>query len=457
MISSIANSLGFGSGIDVAKLVSDLAAASRTPKVQVFDARARAVEAKISTVAQARSDLESFSTSLADVVAGGTLQSQPSVSDETALSAVAAPGVRLGNFAGEIMISQLARSQSLYSASLASKTEAVGQGTMTLSVGGQDFAIVINSANDSLTGLSDAINASGSGVVASIVNDAGGARLVLKGVTGSSGAFALSVGAGSDPALERFTYPASGAGMTLAQSAQDAAFTLDGIPYTRPSNSFNDVVPGVTLTLKKAGPGTPIAIGSQRPLETLRSTLGDFVSVFNQLKKDIAAARTATGGDQALRTLDDRLSRFLGQAVTSDSEINSLSDIGVKTNRDGSISIDQVKFEAVLAAHPDAVEGIFSPTRSATQTAETDPGLGGAFKTLVDAMTAQDAGLSSLKARLAKESASIAANRQKMEAREIAYEARLTKQFGSMDARVNALKATQSYLEQQIKIWNQDN
>jgi flagellar hook-associated protein 2 len=158
-----------------------------------------------------------------------------------------------------------------------------------------------------------------------------------------------------------------------------------------------------------------------------------------------------------VRALDERLSQFLGQAVTGDSEINSLSDIGIKTNRDGSISLDQAKFEAVLAAHPDAVEALFSPTRSSTQTAETDPGLGGAFKALVDAMTAQDAGLSSLKARLAKESTSIATNREKMEARETAYEARLTRQFGTMDARVNALKATQSYLEQQIKIWNRDN
>jgi flagellar hook-associated protein 2 len=39
--------------------------------------------------------------------------------------------------------------------------------------------------------------------------------------------------------------------------------------------------------------------------------------------------------------------------------------------------------------------------------------------------------------------------------REDAYRARLEKQFSGMDARIGALKATQSYLEQQIKLWNQ--
>ena len=53
MLNNIANSLGFGSGIDTAALVRDLAEASRAPKVQRFEALSRATQAKVSALSQA--------------------------------------------------------------------------------------------------------------------------------------------------------------------------------------------------------------------------------------------------------------------------------------------------------------------------------------------------------------------------------------------------------------------
>ncbi len=457
MIGSIANSLGFGSGLDVARLVSDLAAASRAPKVQALDARARTSQAKISAFSQLRSDLDSFVSSLGSVAAGGTLQTQPSLSDPTALGAVAASGTRLGTFSGEVMISQLAKAQSLYSATLSAASDPIGQGRLTLTVGSQNIDLVIDGSNDSLTGLATAINVSGTGVKASIVNDSGGVRLVVKGETGLAKAFTLTGQAGNAPGLDRFVFGATGGTMTLAQNAQDAAFTVDQIPYTRGSNLVSDVIPGVELTLKKASPGSPVTIGVTRPTEALRSTLNDFVSVFNQLKTDLATARTATAGDQSLRLLDQNLSRFVSQSLTSDPVVSRLSDIGLITNRDGSLSIDQPKLDAALAAYPDRVEALFSPTRDAIHSEASDPGISTAFKALVNAATAENGPLLSLKARLDKDATGIAKDRTRMEAREAAYAARLTQQYGSLDARVGALRATQTYLDQQIKLWTRSN
>ncbi|MEY4999138.1 MAG: hypothetical protein RIS00_1182, partial [Pseudomonadota bacterium] len=101
MTTNIANSLGFGSGINVNQLVSDLAAASRAPKVERFDVLARASQAKISTVAKARADLDSFADTLANLVQTGSLSSQPNVSNATALKADALPGAQLGALATE--------------------------------------------------------------------------------------------------------------------------------------------------------------------------------------------------------------------------------------------------------------------------------------------------------------------------------------------------------------------
>ena len=64
--------------------------------------------------------------------------------------------------------------------------------------------------------------------------------------------------------------------------------------------------------------------------------------------------------------------------------------------------------------------------------------------------------LDGLKTRLQKEVDAIGKNRARMEEREEAYRLKLEKQFTQMDARLSALKATQSYLEQQIKLWNRE-
>jgi flagellar hook-associated protein 2 len=446
MVSSVAYSLGYGSGIDVAKLVTDLAAASRDPKVALFDTRTKAVQSSISAVAQARSDLEGFSTSLANLVAGGTLQSQPNVSDTSILDAKARVGTNMSNFSGEIEVTQLARGQNLASGFVAAATDPVGQGTLTLTVGSTPYSIVIDSGNDSLTGLAAAINGAKSGVTASVVTDTAGARLVLKGPAGTPSSFTLS---SSDPGLTNFTFPGS---MTQIQSALNAEFKVDGLSYSRPSNSIDDVVPGVTVTLKKVAVGSPVSVGVTRASDTLKTTIADFVSVFNELKGHIADARTATHGDNAMRTLDRQISQLVSQAVTSGAPA-SLSSIGVKTNRDGTISFDEGAFNTAYAANPDAVEAIFSPLRDGTHNATTDPGIGGALAALKTAATATNGALTSLSSRLTKEASALADDRARMEARETAYKARLDKQFGGVDSSVGALKATQSYLDQQIKVW----
>lgn len=443
---SIANSLGYGSGIDVAALVTQLAAASREPKVARFDTRTKAVQSSISAVAQARSDLEGFATSLSGLVAGGTLQSQPSVADTDILDAKAVPGARMTSFSGAVEVTQLARGQTLASTFRPSATAAVGQGTLTLTVGNTAYPIVIGASNDSLTGLASTINDARSGVTASVVSDTAGARLVLKGPTGTPAAFTLS---SADSGLSSFAYPGS---MTLVQGALNAEFKVDGLAYSRPTNIIDDVVPGVALTLKKAAAGVPVAVGVTRASDILKTTIADFVSVYNELKGHIAAARTATRGDQGLRTLDRQLAQLIAQPVTRGTP-GSLSAIGVKTNRDGTIAFDEAAFNTAYAANPDGVEAIMSPTRDATHNATTDPGLAGVLTALNTAVTASGGALASLSTRLGKEATALETDRARMEVRETAYKARLEKQFAGVDTSVGALKATQSYLDQQIKLW----
>lgn len=447
MVSSIASTLGVGSGIDVAKLVNDLAEASRAPKIDRLNKRQSDVKAQISALAQARSDLESFTDTLGKVVSEGSLKSQPTVSNDSILAAATNVDAQAGAIAADIEVTQLARAQTVVSGNFASATAAVGQGDLTLTVGGVDHVITIGAADDSLNGVASAINAANTGVTASVRSENGAYRLILKGQSGASNGFTLN-------GIAAFDYPSATSGMTLAQGARDALLKVDGVPYQRASNSVSDIITGMTLTLKKAVPGETVSLTATRPTDAIKSTMADFVSVFNDMKSNIKAARSSTNS-RALFELERKLSAILSKSLTTSAAgPRSMADLGVTTNRDGSVTLDSRKLDAALKNFPDAVEAIFVPVRDATRTADTDPGIGGAMAALKATETAANGGLSALKLRLEREQKDIDTDRTRVDEREAAYKARLLRNMSGMDSRVANLRATQSYLQQQIDQWN---
>lgn len=455
MVSSIANSLGFGSGIDIKQLVTDLSNASRDPKIQRMAQLTQANQTRISALAQARSDLDGFADSLGQMVADGTLRSTPTVSDESILGATSRAGLSADSFAATVVVTQLARAQTSYSGVVADKAAAIGAGSMTLTVDGVARTITIGATNNSLDGLASAINASGAGVTASIIADEGGHRLILKGPTGETGAFTLTADAGADPGLAAF---ATGGGMTQGQSAANAEFTIDGVAFSRTSNIVDDVVPGMSLTLKKAAPGQPVDIGASRPLDMIKQTVGDFVAVYNQLKKSLVAASSLSGPTTGLRELERELGGLLHKVISSHGSINKLSDIGISTTKEGLLSVDNAKLDKVLASDAGAVEALFNPRRDATHTEQSDPGIAFALDAIRDKAVGTDGAIDRVSKSLDAKKENLLDQLEKIEEREDAYKKRLEKQYGTLEARLASFKATQTYLEQQIKLWtNQGN
>ncbi|SEH16350.1 flagellar hook-associated protein 2 [Sphingopyxis sp. YR583] len=454
MVSSIANSLGFGSGIDIKQLVTDLSNASRDPKIKQMADLTQKNQTRISALAQARSDLDGFADSLGQMVSDGTLRSTPTVSDESVLGATSRAGLSADSFAATVVVNQLARAQTNYSGVVADRTAAIGTGTMTLTVGGVAKTITIGATNNSLDGLANAINTSGAGVTASIIADEGGHRLILKGPTGEAGAFTFSADAGADPGLSSF----STSGMTVGQSAANAEFTIDGVAFSRATNIIDDVVPGMSLTLKKAAPGQPVDIGASRPLDMIKQTVGDFVAVYNQLKKSLVAASSMSGPTTSLRELERELSGLLHKVISSHGSINKLSDIGITSTKDGLLAVDNAKLDKVLASDAGAVEALFNPRRDATHTEQSDPGIAFALDAIRDKAVGVNGAIERVSKSLTEKKENLAEQLEKIEEREEAYKKRLEKQYGSLEARLASFKATQSYLEQQIKLWsNQGN
>lgn len=536
MVTSIASSLGIGSGLDTGALVEQLAEASRAPKEAQIARREETNSARISALGEAASGIDAFATALSTLISGGTLFTQPTSSDEKILTATAVAGARLGGLSAQIEVRQLAQAQSLVSTHLAGLTSSVGQGTLKITTAAGDFDVVIDAANDNLVGLSRAINASGAGVTASIVEDGEGARLVLKSGTGAAKAFTLAATEGTPAGLARFAYdPNVAGGMTRVQQAQDAIVKLDGVEIKRSTNSIGDLIAGVTIDLKNAQPGTIVALGASRPTAAIKQAVGDFVAAYNELKIVLDKA-TAIGtgsaeagplrGDSGVREMQRQLARLTATALSGAGGPSTLAEIGVRTERDGTLTVDNNRLDAVLAADPDGVEALFNPgqhsgnplvlvtsqagrTKPGTYaltdlvassggvaatgkiagmlaisagarlvaaisspaaglvievlgnvgstTVTVDLGLGGALKAIRDSLLAAGGPIKSAQARLTKETQAIGSDRATLEARAETYRDQLIRSFTAMDKRVSAYKATQSYLEQQVKIWTNSN
>jgi len=532
MVSSIGYALGAGSGIDTAKLIEDLYNASRAPKEAAIKKREEANAARISALGEASNAIASFSSALASLVAGGSLFTQPTVSDSSILSASALPGSRLSSLTGKIEVKQLAQSQMLASVAVGSASAPVGEGALTLTIGGRSETITIGSANNNLTGLARAINDKKMGITATILAGAYGAKLVLKGPTGAANTFSVTAPDGTSSGLERFTFADGVGSMTQTQTAADAILVIDDIEVTRNSNSISDLIAGVQIDLKKAVPGTTVELGSQRPTAAIKQSVSDFVAAYNELHSLLTEMLThgsqglASGplrGDVGLRDAQRRLAALPRTALATDGAIQTLADIGVATNRDGSLTVNEQWLDKALENDPDGVESLFNPTQHSSSpflsiaskmgavkpgtytfkdvvpsdgtsnatavvdgvtvtgigrfivppststsaglsvevagavaeaTLTIDPGLAGTVKAIRDALFALNGPLTMSNERLRDDAEDIADDRAAMDARTTAYRDRLVSTYAAMEKRVSAFKATQSYLEQQIKAWN---
>ncbi|TRW14086.1 flagellar filament capping protein FliD [Glacieibacterium frigidum] len=453
-MASIANTLGVGSGVDTTALIDALVSADRAPRDAALKVRGDRAAARQAGLGQIGSALDALVAAMASRTRGGALGPLPGSSDTGVITARATAGATRNLQPTSIEVRALAGGQSLVSAALASAAAPVGQGTLSLTLGrmtpdgdGFTFAgvaagteIVIGPGDDSLTGLAAAINRAQTSVRASIVDDGSGARLSLKGPTGAASAFILT--ASGDPGLDRFVHAPAASAMTVAATARDADLRVDGIAVTRPTNSVADLIPGVRLDLVRAAAGTAVTVAATRDTGGLASAVGDLADALNALH-DLNATLTrgasngeaagALAGDATVRGLQRQLS---GLTVGA----GGLASVGLTTQRSGQVSVDTARLAKALEADPDGVEALLVRL--------TAPG--GA---LVGALGALGSGATD---RLAREQRGIANEQAAQETRSAALRTQLTRQYAAMERAVGGFKATQSYLDQQIKAWNRD-
>lgn len=472
---ALLSSLNTGSGVDTASLVASLVTAQYAAQNAALAARSAQLTAQISDVATVKSSITDFASALQTLVKGGTLVAQPASSNTNVLTVTPLTGAKLDGLSGTITVSQLASAQTAVSTqSVASKDAAIGTGQFTLTLGsatyngdgsmasfsagsGTPVTIDITSDNNSLAGMAAAINAAKAGVTASVITDAdGSAFLSLKGATGAAQAFTLTATTDPDGTLSAY-YVGVGAAMKIASGAQNAKLTMNGVSVQRASNSISDLVSGLQINLTGTS-NNPVTLSSSTPTAALTNAVNDFVDTYNQifsalktqidpmtgdLRSDLAAKNLYT----AMRGLTTRPLIANPAAGTP----STLAELGVQTEKDGSLSVDSTALTNAITNNPGAVEAIF-----AYSTGSTD-GINAAMQSIQLNATSTLYGLGASTKTYTDAKSAVADQQADITTKSSAMSDRLTQQFAAMTTRVAAYKSTQAYLTQQIDLWTKSN
>jgi flagellar hook-associated protein 2 len=456
--SGISNLITGFTGVNSAQLVNDLVSAQLQPKQSEVQSKQNLNQARISALASASSALDTFSTALTEVLNGRQFTGNMVSTRGDLVAASFIPGQRPQGLPATVQVSQLAAAQSMVSASSYASGAQVGEGSLTITTASGSFDVTIDSTNNSLAGLRDAINATNSGVTASIVTDNSGSRLVMRGAEGAANSFTVT-GSGGSAALDAFAFPpVGGAGMNSVTTARDSIIQVNGIQLTNSSNQIDSAVPGVRINLLAAAPGTNVVISGDQPTSTIKDVLNEFVKAYNDLRTALNDA-TAPGldgasggplaGERAARDMMRAMASLTTKQLNDTGTYRSLADIGVKTNRDGTLTLDSVRFDAALAADPEGIGRMLEP---ATPTA-TNPGLAKAFEDIKTSLKSPDGSLVGAQNRLNKIASDLTKLMEKVEEDSERYREQLEKTFAAMDRQLTVLRSTQSYIEQQVSVW----
>lgn len=470
-VESIPKALGGGSGIDTAALVKELVEKQFEYRNARLKKREDTLTAQISAAGAHKGNITSFATAVANLARGGTLATQPTSSNTAILNVSRLSGANLTTLNARIEVRQLAASQTAHAAPVASKTAPVGQGKLTLTLGTGTVTngamtaftpgstapvdITIDATNSSLEGIAAAINAANAGVSASILTDAAGSRLVVKGATGADRAFTLTATeTPGQEGLAALNIGVGATGTTIGSAAADALVAIDGVQLKRESNTISDLIPGVKLDLNSAQPGTIVTIGKTLPTTALTNAVQDFVATYNELfmalRADLHPETGSLRTDLAARELRRQLQQ-LTMSPIGDGALTKLAEIGIKTNRDGTLMLDNALLTKALVNNPEAVEKMFAePQGNAT----TGNGLATALNAIASAATNTQRGLGASEVSYNKAKGELDKDKAEMLVKTEDVRLRMTRQFASMDAKVAVYKSTQTFLQNQIDAWN---
>lgn len=473
-------SAGIGSGLDVESLITKLMAVERQPIQQIQD-RISGLKTQLSAYGKLQSTIANLRDAALKLTRSETFgAAAASSSDSTIASGVAAIGSTAGSYA--VKVNQLASAQSIATpatpsgASLGTGTIQIDFGKYVTDAGTGDISFDTDPARTSLiipvtTGeaelnqIRDKINAMKAGIVASVVSDANGSRLVMRSVaSGAANAFRVTVADDDfnpvdNVGLSALAYDASTASAVntanLKQAAANAKATIDGIDIESATNTVSGAVEGLTLTLGKVSPDAATITVSQDKA-SLKKSISDFVAAYNDsvklLRDDVkydSGSKNAgpLQGDSTAVGLQNQLRSIISSTTTLGGTLTRFAEIGLDPQGDGTLKINDTKLEAALA-QPSDLKNFFAGLDSANP---ANNGLAQQLRELGDSVLSIDGRLDSRQKGLQSRIDSNNKRGDALNLRLELVEKRLRAQYTALDQNVGKMQGLSQYLTQQLQ------
>jgi len=443
---------GLASGLDTDAIIKGLMEAERQPLERLEKTR-EYEETRLDAFRTYDSKLKNLNDSISGLfLSSGVRQSKVSLSSQQYVTAEAT-SASSGTYS--VSVQQLAQVQkSATEEAYASRGEDVfGSGEIVFTVGGgedaKEHTVAVEAGNGSLADIMNAINRNSHehGISASIIDNGneGGDRYHL-----------MLTGADSDTT---FTMDANleGGQETLAlrdtnlQEAQRAIAEVDGIEVTSRTNTLADAINGVTLHLEGVSPedhATVMTVESDHgsvveKMEEFVAAYNDIVNYVNGIDQgeEPEAGAGMLRGDSLASTVTRRLQGLMTSRVSDSGTFDALSQLGLSTNRNGTINFNTSVLENAM-------------NEDFGQVVEVMAGDNGAFKDMrsyLNSTTSFRDGLlatreQSTEAVLKRIDSDIERTETRLERREEF----LTRRFSAMEQMVSMFNSQSEYLTQQM-------
>jgi flagellar hook-associated protein 2 len=472
-------------GLDVKNIISQLVALEKKP-LDTLKLQAATVNTKISAFGQIKSLVSDFADAASKLASLTGWNGVTTTSSDTKfVTATAIGGTLPTSFSVEVQ--GLAKAQATASAALLPVGGALGAGTLRLELGqwsvspasftpasGRPVDIVIT-ATDKLSDVASKINGANAGVVATILTDASGERLLLSGKgTGAAAGYRVSVneGAGWDTASVSDPANSDGSGLSRLATAQmdptattlaaDAKAKVNGISVTSSTNTFASTISGVTFKAEQVtAPNTPVSITVSKDTSAVQANIDAFVKSYNainQLLQEATKYDAKTGsaglfqGDSTTVALQNTLRNALQSVTKSGGPFQRLTDIGITQQRGGDLAVDTSKLNKALADNPDDVKNLFRSTGGGAA-----DGIAVQIKAVTTSLLASNGFFKSKDDSLQLSLKRNSDDQSRVTQKADAFEKRITQRYNALDTQLSSLNGLNAYISQQVTAWNKSN
>ncbi|UNG20564.1 flagellar filament capping protein FliD [Stutzerimonas zhaodongensis] len=462
--------VGIGSGINIGSIVSSMVAAERAPKETQLAKLEKKTTTQITAVGAMKSAISDFQTALGSLNKAGLFLARSASSSKSDLVGVTA-NTTAGAGSYQVEVKTLATNSKVALAAIPSTAEApvaFASGTLAISLGvpgdpptKETFSVTVDESNNSLAGVRDAINEAGKekGVSATIVTDEFGSRLVLTSSKTGAGRD-ISVAVPDEVAVQTGqtalsslafdgTASSTGSGARVLSQAQSAELYIDGLKVVSETNKVDGAIDGVTLDLKaKTAANEPLTVNVSEDKAGVKKQVQSFVDAYNKLIGVINSQTKVTSvgdgktpvtgalvGDATARTL---LGTIRNELVNTQGggAIRVLADMGITTQKDGTLAIDSAKLDKTLAGNFEQLSGFFTG----------DTGLAARLDAKLKPYTETGGILEQRNKAMTETITKIDKQKEDLDRRITSLQERLYKQFNAMDTLVGRLSNTSASL-----------